>query len=106
MAILIPKMEMPLGCMSCRFITIMKNTFGDTIQACHACGLSSTEIHYTARMEDCPLKELPPIEELMEPMCDQCQWPGWYKDPDDMQREKCSRCPVEAKLMEALYDDA
>ena len=49
--------------------------------------------------------ELPTIEELMEPMCDQCQWPGWYKDPDDMMREKCSRCPVEAKLAEALYDD-
>ena len=50
--------------------------------------------------------ELPTIEELMEPMCDQCQWPGWYKDPDDMMREKCSDCPVEAKLAEALYDDA
>lgn len=49
--------------------------------------------------------ELPTIEDLMEPMCDQCQWPGWYKDPDDMEREKCSRCPVEAKLAEVLYDN-
>ena len=50
-------------------------------------------------------RELPPIEELMEPMCDQCQWPGWYKDPDDMQREKCSDCPVERKLAEVLYGE-
>ena len=50
-------------------------------------------------------EELPTIEELMEPMCDQCQWPGWYKDPDDLFREKCSDCPVEKKLAEALYGE-
>lgn len=50
-------------------------------------------------------RPLPPIEEFMEPMCDQCQWPGWYKDPDDLQREKCSDCPVERKLSEVLYGE-
>ncbi len=98
MAILIKRMEMPGSCVDCRF----SNGYCRAANRKFDRGIKLN----IGRMQWCPLAKLITIEELMEPMCDQCQWPGWYKDPDDMMREKCSDCPVEAKLMEALYDDA
>lgn len=95
MAILIKGMAMPTSCVDC---PMMQDENG-------YCKLRK-EYVYGDIPRSCPLAKLITIEELMEPMCDQCQWPGWYKDPDDMMREKCSDCPVEAKLAEALYDDA
>ena len=101
MSILIKGMEMPKRCVVCNF--------GDALMGKGFCYVSHCKQieDYFARNDRpswCPLAKLITIEELMEPMCDQCQWLGWYKDPDDLQREKCSRCPVEAKLAEALYD--
>lgn len=96
MSILIKGISMPKACLACDFC----NPFAEEPY----CRRLMKVTPKTTTIPDCPLMGLPTIEELMEPMCDQCQWPGWYKDPDDMQREKCSRCPVEAKLAEALYD--
>lgn len=39
--------------------------------------------------------------EILEVACDKiCQYPAQYKDPDDMIREQCERCPLAEKLME------
>lgn len=100
MSILIKGMEMPKNCEECRFDA------GGYCTAKSINFLDWSNVDDQPKPSWCPLTKLITIEELMEPMCDQCQWPGWYKDPDDMQREKCSDCPVEAKLAEALYDDA
>ena len=97
MTILIKGMEMPKNCFLCPLSVLN----GERLY----CEVTRQEVLRAKIDSDCPLTKLPTIEELMEPMCDQCQWPGWYKDPDDLQREKCSVCPVEAKLAEALYGE-
>ena len=102
MAILIPKMDMPASCEQCPLNDEATCSIAPNYVSADPNTYLVADMY---RRSDCKLVQLPPIEELMEPMCDQCQWPGWYKNPDDMQREKCSRCPVEAKLMEALYGE-
>ena len=97
MAILIKTLDLPKNCVECNF----SNGY---------CRASNRKFDRNikldvGRMQFCPLTALPTIEELMEPMCDRCQWPGWYKDPDDLFREKCSDCPVERKLAEVLYGE-
>ena len=42
-------------------------------------------------------------QDIIELVCyNLCMWPSEYKDPDDMQREKCSICPLSEKLDEFI----
>ena len=40
-------------------------------------------------------------QDIQEVVCTElCKYPSEYKDPDDMEKEQCSICPLAEKLME------
>lgn len=50
------------------------------------------------------IKELPSAhDKIMELACDLCKWPGEYKDPDDLWRERCDTCTL-LEYLEGIND--
>ena len=110
MAVLIKGFKYPKRCMDCKLSTAWNGSFG---RSCKLNDFLVTDDNdWRVRHPDCPLvlcedDRVPCVDEsltdIMEEGCKYCKHPGWYKDPDDMQREQCDHCKVVEKLAEALY---